>query len=232
MPDGKKKTVDELLNDLKSANVHLQKKAVQALQCAEAQEDILKIVRMLQDQSWHFRTKLEDVLGVIGSTALKSLITAARTGVWYVRASAASALGKMRDTGSMGVLEELLSDRTDAVRKAAMNALTEMVDRNNAFAYAAELENIATSWREQILGVLEKKDESLHMLLIRILSGEEKPPVREKKEGMTFKLENDMAEGEPENRAVGESSGEDIVLRKFRKAVNQLAEDVPVEEVS
>jgi HEAT repeat protein len=219
MPDGKSKNTDELLNDLKSANVHLQKRAFEALKHLEDDAEIAKVVNMLEDQSWHFRSKLVDILGDIGSPAVAPLIRSARTGVWYVRAGAAAALGRTGNLRSIGILIQLLNDKTAAVRKPALAALSNIASFENAFQYAGELKNLEPELRDRILKHIESRDEMLHDFLLRILSGEEKPPEKSARKS--------------DRKAGGEmdSFDRDKIMQKFRSVLTRMSEAATQEQV-
>jgi len=157
--------VKALTERLRSSQKTTIEKVLRELKDLSEPDQIAKVAEFLNDESWHFRSKIEDVLVAIGQDAVDILYNIITGSVWYVRANAISALGRIGivDPKVVKIAAELLEDSSTTVRKAAESAIMALLDENNI---SEILESVSTEYgseiAQKILTLLSRKDKGLY----------------------------------------------------------------------
>ncbi len=157
--------VKALTERLRSSQKTTIEKVLRELKDLSEPDQIAKVAEFLNDESWHFRSKIEDVLVAIGQDAVDILYNIITGSVWYVRANAISALGRIgiADPKVVKIAAELLEDSSTTVRKAAESAIMALLDENNI---SEILESVSTEYgseiAQKILTLLSRKDKGLY----------------------------------------------------------------------
>lgn len=87
------------------------------------EESIEVLLDVLQQESWFLRDQASRVLAGMGETVLEPLVHYLGSGLWYTRASAVSALGRMGNPRAAAPLVGMLNDPNRTVRDAVWDAL-------------------------------------------------------------------------------------------------------------
>src|SRR6185436_5875693 len=87
------------------------------------EESIEVLLDVLQQESWFLRDQASRVLASMGEIVLEPLIQYLGSGLWYTRASAVSALGRMGNPRAAQPLVGMLNDPNRTVRDAVWDAL-------------------------------------------------------------------------------------------------------------
>ena len=157
--------VKALTERLRSSQKTTIEKVLRELKDLSEPDQIAKVAEFLNDESWHFCSKIEDVLVAIGQDAVDILYNIITGSVWYVRANAISALGRIgiADPKVVKIAAELLEDSSTTVRKAAESAIMALLDENNI---SEILESVSTEYgseiAQKILTLLSRKDKGLY----------------------------------------------------------------------
>lgn len=77
----------------------------------------------LEQESWFLRDQAAHALASIGEAVLEPLVERLDSGLWYTRAAAAAALGRMCSPDAAAALTATLRDPNRTVRDAAWDAL-------------------------------------------------------------------------------------------------------------
>jgi len=89
----------------------------------------------LEQESWFLRDQAAHALASLGELVLGPLVERLDSGLWYTRAAAASALGRMKAPDAAPALAATLRDPNRTVRDAAWDALTALA-RDDGAAHA------------------------------------------------------------------------------------------------
>ncbi len=103
-------------------------------------ESIDLLLSALEQESWFLRDSATRALATMGEDVVEPLIEYLASGLWYTRAAAATALGKIGLPIAAEPLTELLRDANRTVRDAARDALLQLA-RQELAAHA-----VATSF--------------------------------------------------------------------------------------
>ena len=87
------------------------------------EESIEVLLDVLQQESWFLRDQAARVLATMGESVLEPLVQYLGSGLWYTRASAVLALGRMGNPRAAAPLVEMLKDPNRTVRDAVWDAL-------------------------------------------------------------------------------------------------------------
>ena len=87
------------------------------------EESIEVLLDVLQQESWFLRDQASRVLASMGEMVLEPLVHYLGSGLWYTRASAVSALGRMGNPRAAAPLVGMLNDPNRTVRDAVWDAL-------------------------------------------------------------------------------------------------------------
>ena len=90
------------------------------------EESIEVLLDVLQQESWFLRDQAARVLATMGDMVLEPLVTYLGSGLWYTRASAVSALGRMGNPRAAAPLVGMLNDPNRTVRDAVWDALVSL----------------------------------------------------------------------------------------------------------
>jgi len=89
-------------------------------------ESLETLVSVLEQESWFLRDQAARVLVELGERVVEPLIEYLGSGLWYTRASAAYALGRMGLPVAAAPLAALLRDANRTVRDAAWDAIVQL----------------------------------------------------------------------------------------------------------
>ena len=81
------------------------------------------LLDVLQQESWFLRDQAARVLATMGEPVLAPLVEYLGSGLWYTRASAVTALGRMGNPRAAAPLVGMLNDPNRTVRDAVWDAL-------------------------------------------------------------------------------------------------------------
>src|SRR5258705_227464 len=87
------------------------------------EESIEVLLDVLQQESWFLRDQAARVLATMGEPVLGPLVEYLGSGLWYTRASAVTALGRMGNPRAAAPLVGMLNDPNRTVRDAVWDAL-------------------------------------------------------------------------------------------------------------
>ena len=87
------------------------------------EESIEVLLDVLQQESWFLRDQAARVLATMGEPVLVPLVGYLGSGLWYTRASAVAALGRMGNPRAAAPLVGMLNDPNRTVRDAVWDAL-------------------------------------------------------------------------------------------------------------
>jgi HEAT repeat protein len=90
------------------------------------------LLELLCDQSWHVRERAVDALVERGLEVVGALMALLAEGLWYTRACAAAALGRIGAPEGLAVLAAHVEDDNPTVRAAVSGALRALVARHGA----------------------------------------------------------------------------------------------------
>ena len=82
---------------------------------------------ILEGDSWYLRDLAVKVIPSMGEIAIPPLLGLLRSGLWYSRAAAARALGRMGYAEGLSDLVQLLSDPNQTVRGACLESIADLV---------------------------------------------------------------------------------------------------------
>jgi hypothetical protein len=88
------------------------------------------LLEFLCDQSWHVRERAVDALVARGREVMEALVAMMDEGLWYTRAGAAQALGRIGEMDGLDALVAHYEDENSTVRKAVASALAALVARH------------------------------------------------------------------------------------------------------
>jgi HEAT repeat protein len=90
------------------------------------EESVEVLLDVLQQESWFLRDQAARVLAGMGEMVLEPLVRYLGSGLWYTRASAVSALGRMGNPRAAAPLVGMLNDPNRTVRDAVWDALVQL----------------------------------------------------------------------------------------------------------
>jgi hypothetical protein len=88
------------------------------------------LLEFLCDQSWHVRERAVDALVARGHEVMDALVAMMDEGLWYTRAGAAQALGRIGEVDGLDSLVAHYEDENSTVRRAVASALAALVTRH------------------------------------------------------------------------------------------------------
>ncbi|HEY7728359.1 MAG TPA: HEAT repeat domain-containing protein [Candidatus Eisenbacteria bacterium] len=91
-------------------------------------ESIETLLSVLEQESWFLREQAALALSLMGERVVGPLIEYLGSGLWYTRACAAGALGRIGVPAAAGALVRLLRDANRTVRDAAFDALVRLAE--------------------------------------------------------------------------------------------------------
>ncbi len=87
------------------------------------EESVEVLLDVLQQESWFLRDQAARLLASMGEPVLEPLVKYLGSGLWYTRAAAVSALGRMGNPRAAAPLVGMLNDPNRTVRDAVWEAL-------------------------------------------------------------------------------------------------------------
>jgi HEAT repeat protein len=129
------KEVTRLWEDLRHRDPEEKLRWLEQLAQNPTEDSIEILLTTLEQESWFLREQSSRVLASLGERVIEPLIEYLGSGLWYTRASAASALGRMGLPLAAAPLTRLLRDANRTVRDAAWDALRALA-RSEIGAYA------------------------------------------------------------------------------------------------
>jgi HEAT repeat protein len=99
---------------------------IQELAQKPTDESIETLLSVLEQESWFLRDQATRALASMGERVVDPLIEYLGSGLWYTRACAAGALGRMGVPVAAAPLVQLLRDANRTVRDAAFDALARL----------------------------------------------------------------------------------------------------------
>jgi HEAT repeat protein len=131
------------------------------------EESIEVLLDVLQQESWFLRDQAARVLASMGDVVLDPLVEYLGSGLWYTRASAVSALGRMGNPRAAAPLVAMLHDPNRTVRDAVWDALVllcrnELATRELAQAFDALPEKAR---RFALDGLIERDSEAAGLVI-------------------------------------------------------------------
>ncbi len=162
------------------------------------EESIGMLLEVLQQESWFLRDQASRVLATMGESVLDPLIEFLGSGLWYTRASAVSALGRMGNPRAAAPLVQLLHDPNRTVRDAVWDALVLLCRNELATRELAEaFEALPERARRYALEGLVERDSDAAERILRHMNGSEAAPAAEasSEEQLAW---NDVVGGEEE----------------------------------
>ena len=147
---------------------------VRSLEQRRDEEALAGLVECLADESGYLRELAEGALLRWGEPSGPALVPLLRRGLWFSRASAARALGRLGYAPAAGPLLELAGDPIESVSGEALAALIELARRGGLPRVAAELHRLAPESRRARLARLSAMDPGLAEPLARLLGEAER----------------------------------------------------------
>lgn len=129
------KDVSRLWEELRHRDPEEKLRWLEQLAQNPTDESIEVLLTVLEQESWFLRDQCSRVLATLGERVIEPLIEYLGSGLWYTRASAASALGRMGLPLAAAPLTGLLRDANRTVRDAAWDGLRALA-RSEIGAYA------------------------------------------------------------------------------------------------
>ena len=131
------------------------------------EESIEVLLDVLQQESWFLRDQAARVLATMGESVFDSLVEYLGSGLWYTRASAVAALGRMGNPRAAEPLVGMLNDPNRTVRDAVWDALlllcrNELATEKLAAAFDALPERAR---RFALDGLVERDSEAAGLVL-------------------------------------------------------------------
>ena len=112
---------------------------VQELRAAHSEKAVPLLLELVCDASWRVREEAALALVERGRDVVPSLVTLLDQGLWYTRAIAAEALGRIGELGTAEALARRIEDDHPNVRQAAAAALALLARRHGAGPVTAAL---------------------------------------------------------------------------------------------
>jgi HEAT repeat protein len=131
------------------------------------EESIEVLLDVLQQESWFLRDQASRVLATMGEPVLGPLVEYLGSGLWYTRASAVAALGRMGNPRAAAPLVGMLNDPNRTVRDAVWDALV-LLCRNELATpeLAAAFDSLPEKARRFALdGLMERDSEAAGQVL-------------------------------------------------------------------
>lgn len=142
---------------------------IDQLRAGEPQEAIPKLIEVLGDESWYLRERAGEVLVGFGGAAAPALEELLRSGLWYSRAAALRALGRIAAPESLPAVTAHLTDPNKAIAQEGARALLGFCRQGRACAAAKILHARGPRLRAQVQGLLRQIDADAAARLQRLM---------------------------------------------------------------
>lgn len=117
------KDVSRLWEELRHRDPDEKVRWIEQLAENPTEETIEALLAVLEQESWFLRDQATRVLATMGEAVVEPLLEHLNSGLWYTRASAAIALGRMGFPRAAAPLVGMLKDPNRTVRDAVWDAL-------------------------------------------------------------------------------------------------------------
>jgi HEAT repeat protein len=115
------------LEALRRKNLEGKRLFIEELRRQKTTRAVSLLLEILCDESWYLRELAIGALVETGQPAIEPLRKCLNEGLWYTRAAAARALGRLGDGKSAGEILALLEESNRTVREAAVDAIQKLV---------------------------------------------------------------------------------------------------------
>jgi HEAT repeat protein len=137
MSDLHTKSPEHFLDSLKRRNLEGKRALIADLRRRQTEKSVELLVDLLEDESWYLRELAVEALADAGEAAIPRIYAILESGLWYSRAAAARAIGRIGHVESLGKLVEMLDEANSTVRDAALASVADMVVAGQARETAA-----------------------------------------------------------------------------------------------
>ncbi|MDZ4805653.1 MAG: hypothetical protein SGI90_12400 [Candidatus Eisenbacteria bacterium] len=141
-------------------------------------KSISLLLEILCDESWFLRELALKSLVDIGEPARLPLRAILSSGLWYTRAAAVRALGRMGDAVSAPHILDMLEDSNRTARDAGLEAMRSLAAAGQTAALGRALAAMAPELRGARLALIERVDPDLARGVEASMSGAPDPPPR------------------------------------------------------
>jgi HEAT repeat protein len=118
---------DKILEAIRRGDLREKKALIEALGCHPSERTIGVLAEILEGESWYLRDLAVKAVVAVGEPAATRLLQLLGSGLWYTRAAAARALGKMGHAESLPYLVHLLDDPNQTVQAACLASIADLV---------------------------------------------------------------------------------------------------------
>jgi len=189
------------LDAINARGLTAKREYVRGLEQRRDAEAISLLVECLCDESSYLRGLAEEAFFRMGEDQAHGLLPLLGQGLWYTRASAARALGRMGFRPAVPGLLALAEDANEAVRVAACDALVTLSHARGSTRLAHALHRLPPDARRRRLDDLARRDRPLRERLERLMGndelmsldppdayGDDHPAVRTSEEGVEWEI--------------------------------------------
>jgi len=118
---------EQILDTLRQRNLEGKRAVIADLRRRRTPEAMAVLVDVLEDDSWYLRELAVEALTDAGEEVVPRINALVESGLWYTRAAAARALGKMGQVSGLPQLVAVLSDSNRTVQGAALASIADLV---------------------------------------------------------------------------------------------------------
>ncbi len=129
---------EDVLETLRQRNLEGKRAVIEDLARRGTPQAMKILVDVLEDDSWYLRELAVKALAGAGDETAPHVLALLDSGLWYTRAAAARALGRMGHAASLGRLVDVLADSNRTVKGAALASIADLVRAGSARETARE----------------------------------------------------------------------------------------------
>jgi GTP-binding protein len=118
---------DKILEAIRRGDLRDKKVLIEALGRQRSERAVEVLGEILEGESWYLRDLAVKSMVAIGEPSVPRLLYLLGSGLWYTRAAAARALGKMGHAQSLPYLVHLLADPNQTVQGACLASVADLV---------------------------------------------------------------------------------------------------------
>lgn len=151
------------------------------------------LLKSIQDQSWSLREYSVAKFTLAGGKAVDPLCRILRDGVWYARAAAAQALGRIGDLSALRHLIPLTTDPNRSVSDAASKAAEQLIRGNDMGALCSLGASLGPELRRCLLELALTADREIYLRLeehLRAVPRTENPAAEKETEDLASGLQS------------------------------------------
>lgn len=189
------------LDAINARGLTAKREYVRGLETRRDAEALSLLVECLCDESSYLRELAEEAFVRMGEEQAHALLPLLGQGLWYTRASAARALGRMGYRPAAPALLALAEDPNEAVRGSAAEALVTLAHQRGSTRLAHALHRMPPDARRRRMDDLTRRDRALGERLERLMRndelmsldppdayGDDHPAVRTSEEGVEWEV--------------------------------------------